>query len=107
MKLRRSAALILLIWSCTSSHAQEPSQDASKVKERYTKSEYKSLCAMEPNCMRPLCPKRHFAKIPLSLTRTLTASPLMARQLPDVTSRRNIWKEGFIFVYETHGDDNV
>lgn len=104
MTLRRFASLILFI---TALHiplaAQDPAQDASKVKERYTKYEYRISMRDGARLYAAVyVPKDTSQKYPFLLTRTpYSIAPYgVDNYRASLGPSEHFEKEGFIFVYE-------
>ncbi|MEK6284707.1 MAG: CocE/NonD family hydrolase [Acidobacteriota bacterium] len=104
MTLRRFASLILLI---TALHiplaAQDPAQDAARVKERYTKYEYQIPMRDGARLYAAVyVPKDTSQKYPFLLTRTpYSIAPYgVDNYRASLGPSEHFEKEGFIFVYE-------
>src|SRR4030095_8527453 len=104
MKLRRSAALILSIIALhIPIAAQDPTQDASRVKERYTKFEYQIPMRDGARLYAAVyVPKDTSQKYPFLLTRTpYSIAPYgVDNYRTSLGPSEHFEKEGFIFVYE-------
>ena len=104
MILRRFAALILLTTSLyVPLAAQDPAQDASKVKERYTKYEYQIPMRDGARLYAAVyVPKDTSQKYPFLLTRTpYSIAPYgVDNYRASLGPSEHFEKEGFIFVYE-------
>jgi putative CocE/NonD family hydrolase len=104
MTLRRFAALILLIIALhIPLAAQDPIQDSSKVKERYTKYEYQIPMRDGARLYAAVyVPKDTSQKYPFLLTRTpYSIAPYgVDNYRTSLGPSEHFEKEGFIFVYE-------
>ncbi|HXU37622.1 MAG TPA: CocE/NonD family hydrolase [Blastocatellia bacterium] len=104
MSLRRFAALIFLIIALNIPlAAQDPTQDASRVKERYTKYEYQIPMRDGAHLYATIyVPKDTSQKYPFLLTRTpYSIAPYgVDNYRTSLGPSEHFEKEGFIFVYE-------
>jgi len=104
MTLRRAALLILLVLVLNIPlAAQDPTQDSSKVKERYTKYEYQIPMRDGARLYAAVyVPKDPSQKYPFLLTRTpYSIAPYgVDNYRASLGPSEHFEKEGFIFVYE-------
>src|ERR1700740_669005 len=103
-KVRRFAAIVLIVAGPQGAQAaQDPSQDASRVKERYTKYEYHIPMRDGARLYAAVyVPKDTSQKYPFLLTRTpYSIAPYgVDHYRTSLGPSEHFEKEGFIFVYE-------